>query len=387
MAGTPQLFDTLVQQLGPLAPWLDVRHLKTLVWMIVGLLASGQISLNAWALFITGRACYLQSKVRRLSRWLANDRIQVHQLYGPVIQHALIEWGEHRLYLALDTSLLWERFCLVRLAVVVRGRAVPLVWRVLEHTSSSVAYDRYRDLLDHAAALLPAGCQVVFLADRGFADIQLMKHLKRLGWHWRLRLKANILVYRGGQRCRLGRVSLAAGQALFWHHVFITDQRYGPVHLALARLLDTQETWFIVSDELTHVTTFDEYGLRFDIEENFLDDKSNGFQLEASCLRSAAPLERLCLVLAFTTLYLTVQGIEVVRQGKRRWVDPHRYRGSSYLKIGWNWIRLALVQGLDPITPLRLSGEPDPEPAISSRTQFFKQTGPEFRVQFSNYAP
>lgn len=150
---------------------------------MVGLIASGQISLNAWALFITGRARYLQSKVRRLSRWLANDRVQVHQLYGPVIQRALAEWGNHRLYLALDTSALWERFCLMRLAVVVRGRAVSLVWRVLEHTSSSVAYDQYRDLLDHAAALLPAGCQVVFLAGRGFADIQLMTHLKRLGWH------------------------------------------------------------------------------------------------------------------------------------------------------------------------------------------------------------
>lgn len=89
------------------------------------LIASGQISLNAWALFIIERACYLQSKVRRLSRWLANDRIQVHQLYGPVIQHALTERRTHRLYLALDTSLLGEHFCLVRLAVVVRGQGRP----------------------------------------------------------------------------------------------------------------------------------------------------------------------------------------------------------------------------------------------------------------------
>jgi hypothetical protein len=50
------------------------------------------------------------------------------------------------------------------------------------------------------------------------------------------------------------------------------------------------------------VKTFEEYGLRFDIEENFLDDKSNGFQLESSLIRSAAALERLCVVLAITTL-------------------------------------------------------------------------------------
>ena len=40
------------------------------------------------------------------------------------------------------------------------------------------------------------------------------------------------------------------------------------------------------------MNTLEEYGLRFDIEENFLDDKSNEFQLEDSLIRSAAALER-----------------------------------------------------------------------------------------------
>jgi hypothetical protein len=43
----------------------------------------------------------------------------------------------------------------------------------------------------------------------------------------------------------------------------------------------------VVSDEPTEAKTFEEYGWRFDIEENFLDDKSNGFQLESSPIRSA----------------------------------------------------------------------------------------------------
>jgi hypothetical protein len=39
-------------------------------------------------------------------------------------------------------------------------------------------------------------------------------------------------------------------------------------------------------DKPTNGKTFEEYGLRFDIEESFLDDKSNRFQLEASLIRS-----------------------------------------------------------------------------------------------------
>ena len=47
------------------------------------------------------------------------------------------------------------------------------------------------------------------------------------------------------------------------------------------------------------------------------------------------------------TLYLVAQGTEVVDQGKRRWVDAHWFRGQSYLKIGWNWVKLALSKGYD----------------------------------------
>ena len=142
----------------------------------------------------------------------------------------------------------------------------------------------------------------------------------------------------------------------------------------------------MVSDEPTDVKTFDEYGLRFDIEENFLDDKSNGFQLESSWLRSTEALSRLCFLLAITTLYLVSQGTEVVKQGKRRWVDPHWFRGKSYLKIGWDWVKTALSQGFELMARLHLCGEPDPEPAISSRNQFMRQPQPCLSVEFANYA-
>ena len=62
---------------------------------------------------------------------------------------------------------------------------------MLEHGRAAVASTVYQAVLDEAAKLLPRSCQGVFLADRGFADTQLMGHLKRLGWHLRMRIKAN----------------------------------------------------------------------------------------------------------------------------------------------------------------------------------------------------
>ena len=163
--------------------------------MMVGLIHSGSISLGAWAPFVISRARYSQSTVRRFRRWLDNDKIEVDALYGPLMQQALIGWVDKTLYVALDTSMLWNTYCMVRWSVIYRGRAVPWVWCVLEHGSATVAYDVYKALLDKANTLVPFVCKVVFLADRGFADTELMGYLKRRGWHFRLRIKSNFWIY------------------------------------------------------------------------------------------------------------------------------------------------------------------------------------------------
>jgi hypothetical protein len=368
MENTPYLYDTLVQMLRQHRKWLDLRHLKTLAWMMVGLIHSGSISLGAWAPFVISRARYSQSTVRRFRRWLDNDNIEVHALYGPLMQQALIGWVDKTLYVALDTSMLWNTYCMVRLSVIYRGRAVPLVWCVLEHGSATVAYDVYKALVDKANTLVPFACKVVLLADRGFADTELMGHLKRLGWHFRLRIKSNFWIYcpgHGGFQVR--DIALACGQAQFWHGVCVTTKRFGSVHLAVARPLASDEYWYVISDEPTDVQSLQEYGLRFAIEENFLDDKSNGFPLESSLIRSSEALERLCFVLAMTTLYLVSLGTDVVQQGKRRVVDPHWFRGLSYLKIGWKWVSYALSRGYALISSVYLSSACDPEPAMASK--------------------
>ena len=88
MENTPHLYDTLVQVLSPHPHWADLRRLKTLAWMMVGLIHAGSISLSAWAPYVVSRAQYAQSTVRRFRRWLDNDQIDIMALYGPLMAQA-----------------------------------------------------------------------------------------------------------------------------------------------------------------------------------------------------------------------------------------------------------------------------------------------------------
>ena len=52
------------------------------------------------------------------------------------VMAAISSWHHHRLYLALDTTVLWNRFCIIHLSIVCCGRAIPFLWKVKEHKSA-----------------------------------------------------------------------------------------------------------------------------------------------------------------------------------------------------------------------------------------------------------
>ena len=365
MPQPPVLYDTLLILFGQ-APWRDRRHLATLCWMVAGLLTSGWIALDEWAPCVAGRAVYAQSTVRRFGRWLSNPRIDALRLYAAPLRCALGEFPDGRLHLALDTTTLWNVFCVVQASLVWRGRSVPVAWKVLRHNSASVAFKDYRGVLGFAARLLK-GREVVLLADRGFIHTDLLRWVRKTpGWHFCIRCKRGAgLFLASGKRLAL---RLSAGELRFYAGVFIGPARV-PVELAVGWEKGAKEPWIVATDEAADAETLRGYGLRFCVEEGFLDHKSGGFQWESSRLREHEALQRLCLVMAAATLFLVCQGAATVAAGRRREVDPHWCRGLSYARIGWNWVRRAAACGWALIGTLALPSAHDPEPARASRKQ------------------
>ncbi len=88
------------------------------------------------------------------------------------------------------------------------------------------------------------------------------------------------------------------------------------------------------------------------------------------------------------TLYVTAQGTQVVAEGLRRRVDPHWFRGNSYFRMGWDWIKTALQQGWQLIHSVCFTLARDPEPAMASRKQHDKRIYRiEFKIHTYKYQP
>ena len=109
-------------------------------------------------------------------RACARRRAEPVSIYGPLITSALRTWGKPPLVLALDTRLLFEKFCLIRVAFLFRGRSVPLYSAVVEHTSAEGSTARLLPVLAQVKRMLDfVGIgDVRLLADRGFCDVDLL---------------------------------------------------------------------------------------------------------------------------------------------------------------------------------------------------------------------
>lgn len=73
------------------------------------LVCSSQLSLLEWEVYVPSRARRAQGTGRRWQRFMGNRRpVRVKSLSVPLVLVAIHRWKGRRLYLALDTMVLWN---------------------------------------------------------------------------------------------------------------------------------------------------------------------------------------------------------------------------------------------------------------------------------------
>lgn len=350
----------------------DFRNLDTLAWAITGTLLQKTISLPSWASILPDKIT-AAAREQRFRRWLSSRLINVRHLYQPFIEHALADWAGHTLYIGLDTTSVMNRLVIARTAIIYRGRAVPLAWQVFKRKSVMLAFDQYADLVQYTARLIPDGTNVIVLGDRGFRDVRFMALLRQLHWHFRLRLVENEYVWAGRrQSTPLESWKLDPYRPRFLQRVRLTQQRYGPVNVAMVWDGDSEHVpWYIATDQRAGLQTLTDYALRMGIDFGFLDDKSAGFQMEDTELVSPRRLNHLLLIMALSSLYLVSLGTHVVATDQRRLIDSHWQRRLSYLQLGWRWLDYSLACDVPLPMLFYLDPTPDPQPvSFISSEQF-----------------
>ena len=115
MKSQKNIFSEVYRYLEQGSQFVDKRHLTVISWIVTALLSSQSLNQGRWEPYVQSRAKQANSYQKRWSRFFQNGRVAVEMLYIPLILGAIQTWKEkgERLYLAIDTTVLWNQYCFV----------------------------------------------------------------------------------------------------------------------------------------------------------------------------------------------------------------------------------------------------------------------------------
>ena len=103
--------------------------------------------------------------------------------FAPLARWAAGSHPDKRLVLALDPTLLTDRFRVLVAAVLCHGCGAPVAWAVQAAGGKGSWNDVWFDLLGRLKSALGDGWTVLVLTDRGLESPELFREVVRLGWH------------------------------------------------------------------------------------------------------------------------------------------------------------------------------------------------------------
>jgi hypothetical protein len=299
---------------------------------------------------------------RRLKRFLGNPAVTVEGLWQPLLPVLLRGLGSREVLLVFDPTPYRGDATILVVGVVVRHRVLPLLWRVLPQQDPWP--DRLREvlapMLRTIATALPPGTTATLLVDRGVVGPGIIDAARVAGFPLVLRLRASakeqtrVRLGEGPER-RLAELPTGPGQRYAGPAAIFKDAGWREGFLTIHWDRDAAEPWVLFSDRPGGPDRVREYRRRARAEATYQDEKTRGFDLEASKITALERIERLLLPVHLALWWAYGLGVQVVRTGQRRRYDRRDRRDLSLLRLGLTACAAALDRNHRVTLPFRLT--------------------------------
>src|SRR5947209_5555268 len=335
------------QQVKDLLPEIHGHQKKTLALGVLGIVLSKSAVLQRMAesIYLHGISeAKMPSIERRFARFMANEGVQVSTIWKDLLKQLLPFWKGKAVQFVLDCTPVDDRASIVYLGLLVHSRVLPVAWRVMpaQEEWDQGQWEVIGELLDEVKPHLePTDCTLI--ADRGLAGFPLVKLCRDRKWHYLLRVCKEHTCRRwiaGSWKpwTPLGHLILKEGQQWFGRILLWQDKHTIETHGSLVWEPGYKEAWFLISDHPAGRGRVREYGWRMRVESTFQDDKSRGWNLEASLIADRQRLNRLLLALFVAMWWVSHLAASCIHHGQREQFDRHDRRDKSIFRLGHLWL-------------------------------------------------
>lgn len=292
-------------------------RLKVLALAVAGAIRAGSLRPIDIAEFMPSDTT-IKHRRKRLGRWLGNEKVDPRSIAKAV----WFKTGARRVrgwrVVAVDWTMN-EDYWVLMAAVCLRGRAVPVMWKVIPahcvgFSQNAIEDDFFDDLKEEMGT---RGRWVV-VADRGFRRADLIERLDYAGISFVIRIMDDVWVKARGYEGKLRDWRFPYGTVALNRDVAFRQKNPVQAHLVRVwRKVNEKPSFWYLATNLSKETARGIcrlYACRFWVEEFFRDLKSR-FHLRTSRLTDPRKIERILLVAALLLLILFAVGARALARG------------------------------------------------------------------------
>ena len=319
------------------------RHLSTLAALISGIVGGKSTQLPHIATKVPD-GTKPESRVKRFTRWLDNDRILEEVYFLPYAEILLRHLAVQTVVLVMDGSGVGRGCTALMLHVVYKGRALPLAWRVRQAPKGHCPEDLHIAVVALMREVIPEGTQVVFLGDGEFDGTALQATLHEAGWSYACRTALSTVATWEGETFRLDtlRACSKPGTLIALQEVKFTRDAYGPVMVLSCWAKGYQDPLYLVSNIVTAEEACRLYEKRFRIETFFSDQKSRGFHIHKSHISDVQRLSRLLIAACLAYIWVVYLGSVCEKEQWRPLIHRRKRCDLSLFQLGLRFLEYLL---------------------------------------------
>ena len=284
----------------------------------------------------------LDSILKRISRFFNNPNNNLHNLFDNVIYYILsnfkVSHDDNRIFISFDHMFVKDKYTIFMLSLKIGKQGFPIYFKTFEgkkdnnhgeafklkHIKSSLLY------VHNTIKSLNPDINIVFLADRWFGNYFPLFHFidKTLHDSFVFRCKDNFKVfYQPKFESHKVWLSIHDLPSLKYHSSFYENLEFTKnkylYNLTICKSDDHKERWFLISNiDPTRAKKF--YAYRFGgIETIFKNQKTNGFYLEKTGIKSLHAFDNLYSLLCIELCYCIALGTNVSK-------NSHSYKDLGF---------------------------------------------------------
>ncbi len=199
MSDSRRVYRTIRQAIMQLYPGEPkgntARMLTTLAALVSGIVLGKSCQLPTIARKAPDHA-KADSRIKRYSRWIQNERIEYAAYYLPFVQELLYRLAEIReLVFIIDGSEVGQGCITLMISLLYGKRALPITWLVVKGRQGHLPEHVHLQLLGQLHDILPPHARAIFLGDGEFDGIELQAALQTVGFQYVCRTAKNTVLY------------------------------------------------------------------------------------------------------------------------------------------------------------------------------------------------